>query len=386
MCGQLPPNQRRSMTATLAPSSRALYAAASPAGPAPMIRRSKVVMWPQSASPSRRSRCRRASYNRTAAVTETLRLSATPRHRDADRPRCRRPSRHRSGRGPRLRGRGRRPPDRSTSVYGRDASTRAARIRIARPAARRGPRPSARPRAASRRRCPALARITFGLDRSVRGEAAITASAPAPSALRRTAPTLPGFSTPSMTTRSGVRRESRRGERERGRPDDGDEPLGTVAERELGEAPSRWCGGRATPAAASASSPSSAARASSPGEQRVADEGLDDLDARVERPSQLARAVDDRQTGRVPLASIAQGARPPGSAGWTGSRGQGSVVRSAIMPARSPGRYAPSARLPPLVADELRRRPCPRRAPAGADRACATRRRARGSVRPPCGR
>ena len=40
MCGQLPPNQRRSMTATDAPSSRALYAAASPAGPAPMITKS----------------------------------------------------------------------------------------------------------------------------------------------------------------------------------------------------------------------------------------------------------------------------------------------------------------------------------------------------------
>ena len=40
MCGQLPPNQRRSTTATAAPSSRPLYAAASPAGPAPMMRRS----------------------------------------------------------------------------------------------------------------------------------------------------------------------------------------------------------------------------------------------------------------------------------------------------------------------------------------------------------
>ena len=50
---------------------------------------------------------------------------------------------------------------------------------------------------------PALARMTFGLNRSVRGDAAITASAPAPSALRRTAPTLPGFSTRSRTTMRG---------------------------------------------------------------------------------------------------------------------------------------------------------------------------------------
>src|SRR5688572_17079202 len=44
MCGQLPPNHSRSMTATDAPSSRALWLAASPAGPAPMIAKSKVSM------------------------------------------------------------------------------------------------------------------------------------------------------------------------------------------------------------------------------------------------------------------------------------------------------------------------------------------------------
>ena len=46
MNGQLPPNQRRSTMATLAPSSRALWAAASPAGPAPMITKSNVSMGP----------------------------------------------------------------------------------------------------------------------------------------------------------------------------------------------------------------------------------------------------------------------------------------------------------------------------------------------------
>src|SRR3954454_4392909 len=40
MCGQLPPNQRRSTTMTDAPRSRALNPAASPAGPAPMITKS----------------------------------------------------------------------------------------------------------------------------------------------------------------------------------------------------------------------------------------------------------------------------------------------------------------------------------------------------------
>ena len=43
MKGQLPPNQRRSTTATDAPRSRALNAAASPAGPAPMITKSKSI-------------------------------------------------------------------------------------------------------------------------------------------------------------------------------------------------------------------------------------------------------------------------------------------------------------------------------------------------------
>src|SRR5436189_2883238 len=42
MWGQLPPNQRRSMTATLAPRARASYAAASPAGPAPITTKSNV--------------------------------------------------------------------------------------------------------------------------------------------------------------------------------------------------------------------------------------------------------------------------------------------------------------------------------------------------------
>ena len=50
---------------------------------------------------------------------------------------------------------------------------------------------------------PRLARIAFGLKRSVRASAAITASAPAPSAVRRIAPRLPGFSTASTTTTSG---------------------------------------------------------------------------------------------------------------------------------------------------------------------------------------
>ncbi len=44
MNGQLPPNQRRSMIATVAPRARASLAAASPAGPAPMMTKSNVSM------------------------------------------------------------------------------------------------------------------------------------------------------------------------------------------------------------------------------------------------------------------------------------------------------------------------------------------------------
>src|SRR5687768_9685944 len=44
MCGQLPPNQRLSVIATVAPSSRALFAAASPAVPAPMTTKSNDVL------------------------------------------------------------------------------------------------------------------------------------------------------------------------------------------------------------------------------------------------------------------------------------------------------------------------------------------------------
>ena len=50
---------------------------------------------------------------------------------------------------------------------------------------------------------PRLARIALGLKGSVRGSASTTASNPAASALRSTAPTLPGFSTSSKMAISG---------------------------------------------------------------------------------------------------------------------------------------------------------------------------------------
>ena len=135
----------------------------------------------------------------------------------------------------------------------------------------------------------------------------MTASAPAPSALRRTAPRLPGFSTPSMTTTS-------------------------ASGGSAGSSRSRSVGGmRATATRPSARSPNAilartasvhrpdlhAERAQAvergarvrAGQLRFAHERLDDLDAGVERPAQLARTVDQRQAGPFAIAPVAQGGR-----------------------------------------------------------------------------
>ena len=52
-------------------------------------------------------------------------------------------------------------------------------------------------------RQPSEARTTLGLNGSVVGSATITASTPAASAVRSMVPRLPGFSIPSITSRSG---------------------------------------------------------------------------------------------------------------------------------------------------------------------------------------
>ena len=192
---------RLSTTATDAPSARALCAAASPAGPAPMTTKSNVgieVMVPGRAGVAAgvSARWRRASYSRTAAVIETLRLSATPSigRRDRRDPVAGpgvREARRLASRGRARPGRGGRP--RCTATRAADAGGEHARCRARR--ARRGPPRSCRPRPARAKIVPSEARIAFGLNRSVRGSATITASAPAASADRSTAPRLPGFST-----------------------------------------------------------------------------------------------------------------------------------------------------------------------------------------------
>ena len=94
-------------------------------------------------------------------------------------------------------------PVRTASLYVRSASTRAATIRISRSRSQSMTADVGPLATGTANTVPTLARIAFGLNRSVRGEAATTASTPAPSALRSAAPRFPGFSTASRTRTSG---------------------------------------------------------------------------------------------------------------------------------------------------------------------------------------
>ena len=88
---------------------------------------------------------------------------------------------------------------------------------------------------------PLLARTTFGLPQSATGEAAITASTPAASAVRSMAPRLPGFSTASQTSttggcrRSGASTASRSVRVRVGVRDDGQPAVRRLPVRRLGE-------------------------------------------------------------------------------------------------------------------------------------------------------
>ena len=155
---------------------------------------------------------------------------------------------------------------------------------------------------------PALARMAFGLNRSVRGDAATTAS---------TAGAI------------GAAQDRAEVARLLDALDDRDERIGRQR-----QAPS----GRATGSATTATSPSARSPKASfaktaslvgwtttppaaqpveggarvgPGQERLADEHLDDLDAGVDRSPDLARAVDQGQPGPVALAPVAQRRRRP---------------------------------------------------------------------------
>ena len=201
---------------------------------------------------------------------------------------------------------------------------------------------------------PTLARITFGLNRSV-PPTAITAVAPTASAERRIAPTLPGFSTSSVTTTSGIAGSARsarvvaaRARRARRRRIDRRRPAARMRARRPRPARSATRTGRS-----SWSSFSATRRASVDSISARADERGSTIGAGLHRAQRLASAVDKRQAGRVALAPLAQPRSRPGSAGSRGCRS--SANRSSGMADRAQSRSEPTADRRQLEAQ--RRRP-----------------------------
>ena len=137
-----------------------------------------------------------------AAVALTLRLSATPSIgiRTAVTPAPRHVSSSPRASLPRTIAMD---PRRSASVYSTGASTTVATGRIARSASHRWAVDASVIASGTENTVPRLARIAFGFHGSVVGSATMTASTPAPSAERMTAPRLPGFSNASSTATSG---------------------------------------------------------------------------------------------------------------------------------------------------------------------------------------
>ena len=236
MCGQLPPNQRRSTTATDAPSSRALNAAASPAGPAPMIDEVEPVhaspplaRLGQAALAPRLVQQDRGGDRHVEAVGDA-------EHRQADGLDV----------GARPRARSDRPPPRR----GRSRAARSGRRRCRAARRRRGPRRSGCPRSRSQARTspvgaaasgtaktvPALARITFGLKRSGprrRRDDGVDAGAIGAAQDRAEVARL--LDALDHDDERIVRQAQRRRAPSDGIADDGDEAFGALAERELRE-------------------------------------------------------------------------------------------------------------------------------------------------------
>ena len=192
-------------------------------------------------------------------------------------------------------------------------------------AGRHDPQPAARAQASAssagaaasgtRKMVPALARIAFGLNRSVRGEAATSASAPAPSAERSTAPMLPGFSTPSMTATSGSGGSASRPSERSGIRTTASSPSARSPKASFSKTPSLDGGDRR---AAMLQGVERGARVGS-GQQRTAHERLDDVRPRIDRPAYLARPVHDRQPLPRRARAGRAGRRPRRPAGWRGS-------------------------------------------------------------------
>src|SRR6516164_4766573 len=95
-------------------------------------------------------------------------------------------------------------PDRSASVITTSPSGAAATTASDRSAVQASTSAVGAEATGTEKTVPLLARTTFGFPQSVTGSAAITAATPAASAVRRIAPRLPGFSTPSQISTSGL--------------------------------------------------------------------------------------------------------------------------------------------------------------------------------------
>jgi hypothetical protein len=208
-----------------------------------------------------------------------------------------------------------------------------------------------------------LARTTWGLSRSVPAPVTSTASTSAASALRSSAPRLPGFSRPSATNQRPSVAPGRSSRVWLGRLDQRQDAVGVLAQAHLLERGSDSAQ-RSTPRPARRG----AARAS--GECSAAQVGEDDhgqppADGAVD----LARALDERHAGGVARAALAQAhqalhARVGGAVDPAGGR-----HHARMLPPAGRLRHAPL---------DLRRRP-PGRSPTPT---CARRRPLRCSARP----
>ena len=157
---------------------------------------------------------------------------------------------------------------------------------------------------------PALARIAFGLNRSVRGEAATTASTAGAIGAAQDRAEVARLLDPLDDRDQRIVRQHERVELERRDPRDRDQPLRPLAEGELGEdrLARRLDDDAAVPQAAQGVE--GGARVGT-GQQRLADEHLDEVGTGVDRAPDLAGAVDQGQAGPVALASVAQAPRRP---------------------------------------------------------------------------
>ena len=160
-------------------------------------------------------------------------------------------------------------------------------------AARRKARASAAEQAASGRlkMVPRLARMALGFQRSETGSATMTASTPAPSAERNSAPRLPGFSTRSTTATSG-----RSGE---GQPREIGRRALEARPRCHRRAPHRPAGPAAPGVVSTTSAPAAPSRGSRAGRPRRAavgrDPGLDERSRPASRARPISRAPSTRR-------------------------------------------------------------------------------------------